>query len=1025
MEITNEFVDEAEPSYVAQSNTQYAYGTYHSHVEQHMNEYEEVDNDFEQGAGDEEGANDHEEPNSDVSFETGQMRVGRHRALCWDALRAVGEEQRARGFIGENTPWDRFFAEAAGPSHRSLMVEFLYTFRFAPRPADQPNSDADDPNEEPPPPEETVTDIYTIAISSMADDALFAWWPTIGRGPFEQYGRGCDERVNRKLDNSLENELELIFNQRENRVDDDQGRDQNIHRSGSAPPTVEGSLSMVGSLYMNPNFDQIDDRNSVSANEMLTEEELRSHPMYSAYYYAHGNFNPRLPPPLLSKEDWRAAQRIQVGGHVLKEQEIGMQKDAESELMEMRKARKNSAEWVSKPDGLIGLSASGMGCRRKSFADILQEGLLQPESSCNRISRPASQNAIVTNSHSSSLVNEHETSSSSHSFTPVVGSSISRRAPNSGLPPVVRHADVASSLSSLSLSKSHISDGDIHSQCSYLDSLSFHHRLADNSRKDNLGPVNFHRRVASSADLSSNQNMFDFPNLEGPRNQVETFSGMDLSGQMPIRYPAASNHLASASTINTAKKGPFLRRCNYPPPVMDARHGNLPLGTNNYFVSHGQADMQVLHKIYLEALLAQHNQQYGSMHFGRSGSLNHIYGNPIYGHGMPYHENLVEKARPLSQQERIMQFAPSSRNSVGEISFDRRYVSSLLDELKNNKSFELSDVVDHVIEFSTDQYGSRFIQQKLETATVKEKNLIFPEIMPHAPSLMNDVFGNYVIQKFFEHGTESQKKELSSQLIGHVLPLSLQMYGCRVIQKALEVVDVDQQNQMVSELNGSVIKCVRDQNGNHVIQKCIECVPQDQIQFIVSSFFGQVVSLSTHPYGCRVIQRVLEHCDDLNTQVVTDEIMNSVCTLAQDQYGNYVIQHVLQHGKPHERSAIISKLSGQIVKMSLQKFASNVVEKCLTYGSPEERQLLVKEMLGSTDENEPLQAMMKDPFGNYVVQKVLETCDDQSREYILSRIKVHLAALKRYTFGKHIVSRVERLVISGERHIASSTSSRS
>ncbi|GKF24002.1 pumilio homolog 4, partial [Tanacetum coccineum] len=60
-----------------------------------------------------------------------------------------------------------------------------------------------------------------------------------------------------------------------------------------------------------------------------------------------------------------------------------------------------------------------------------------------------------------------------------------------------------------------------------------------------------------------------------------------------------------------------------------------------------------------------------------------------------------------------------------------------------------------------------------------------------------------------------------------------------------------------------------------------------------------------------------------------------------------------------------------------------------------------------------IQAMMKDPFGNYVVQKVLETCDDQTHEFILSRIKVHLAALKRYTFGKHIVSRVEKLVASG------------
>ena len=51
---------------------------------------------------------------------------------------------------------------------------------------------------------------------------------------------------------------------------------------------------------------------------------------------------------------------------------------------------------------------------------------------------------------------------------------------------------------------------------------------------------------------------------------------------------------------------------------------------------------------------------------------------------------------------------------------------------------------------SADQYGSRFIQQKLETATTDEKNMVFEEIIPHAFTLMTDVFGNYVIQKVFK-----------------------------------------------------------------------------------------------------------------------------------------------------------------------------------------------------------------------------------------------------------------------------------
>lgn len=67
---------------------------------------------------------------------------------------------------------------------------------------------------------------------------------------------------------------------------------------------------------------------------------------------------------------------------------------------------------------------------------------------------------------------------------------------------------------------------------------------------------------------------------------------------------------------------------------------------------------------------------------------------------------------------------------------------------------------------------------------------------------------------------------------------------------------------------------------------------------------------------------------------------------------------------------------------------------------------------------EKMQAMMKDPFGNYVVQKVLETCDDQSLELLLSRIKVHLNVLKKYTYGKHIVSRIEKLIATGgDKHL--------
>ncbi|KAK7388122.1 hypothetical protein VNO78_22928 [Psophocarpus tetragonolobus] len=352
----------------------------------------------------------------------------------------------------------------------------------------------------------------------------------------------------------------------------------------------------------------------------------------------------------------------------------------------------------------------------------------------------------------------------------------------------------------------------------------------------------------------------------------------------------------------------------------------------------------------------------------------------------------------------------------GQRTFDSGHdpkIAIFLEELKSGKGrrFELSDIIGHIVEFSTDQHGSRFIQQKLESCAVEEKDLVFKEVLPHTSKLMTDVFGNYVIQKFFEYGNPDQRKELANRLLGQILPLSLQMYGCRVIQKALEVIDLEQKAQLVHELDGNVMRCVRDQNGNHVIQKCIECISTKSIDFIISAFRGQVALLSMHPYGCRVIQRVLEHCsDEVQCQFIVDEILESVFTLAQDQYGNYVTQHVLERGKPQERRQIISKLSGHIVQLSQHKFASNVVEKCLEYGDATERQLLIAEIVGHDKQNDNLLTMMKDQFANYVIQKVLEICSENQRAILISRIRLHAHALKKYTYGKHIVARFEQLL---------------
>nr|ABS76148.1 pum-like protein [Danio rerio] len=288
---------------------------------------------------------------------------------------------------------------------------------------------------------------------------------------------------------------------------------------------------------------------------------------------------------------------------------------------------------------------------------------------------------------------------------------------------------------------------------------------------------------------------------------------------------------------------------------------------------------------------------------------------------------------------------PRARYSRSDVMPSGR--SRLLEDFRNNRfpNLQLRDLPGHMVEFSQDQHGSRFIQQKLERATSAERQMVFGEILQAAYQLMTDVFGNYVIQKFFEFGSADQKLALATRIRGHVLPLALQMYGCRVIQKALESISSDQQviSDIVRELDGHVLKCVKDQNGNHVVRKCIECVQPQALQFIIDAFQGQVFVLSTHPYGCRVIQRILEHCTQEQTLPILEELHQhseqlgqkyqgvslemtpktyytvSSDALFKDQYGNYVIQHVLEHGRPEDKSKIVAEVRGKVLALSQHK----------------------------------------------------------------------------------------------------------
>jgi pumilio RNA-binding family len=170
-------------------------------------------------------------------------------------------------------------------------------------------------------------------------------------------------------------------------------------RSGSAPPSVEGSLRAMDRLLdlpTSPKGGRSSKPESGEEDVLDAEEAQRADPKYLVYYYNNINLNPRLPPPLISWNNYRLAQRLQSGmgaGGLDKKKLRSMDDSSSRSLFSSQPvlpthreepeapeedsspmgalARTVSSDWAERGDSFMGLS-SGLGPRPKSLVDLIQ-----------------------------------------------------------------------------------------------------------------------------------------------------------------------------------------------------------------------------------------------------------------------------------------------------------------------------------------------------------------------------------------------------------------------------------------------------------------------------------------------------------------------------------------------------------------------------------------------------------------------------------------------------------------------------
>lgn len=54
---------------------------------------------------------------------------------------------------------------------------------------------------------------------------------------------------------------------------------------------------------------------------------------------------------------------------------------------------------------------------------------------------------------------------------------------------------------------------------------------------------------------------------------------------------------------------------------------------------------------------------------------------------------------------------------------------------------------------------------------------------------------------------------------------------------------------------------------------------------------------------------------------------------------------------------------------------------------------------------------MKDQYANYVVQKMIDVAEPQQRKQLMHKIRPHIHSLRKFTYGKHILAKLEKYLL--------------
>lgn len=238
---------------------------------------------------------------------------------------------------------------------------------------------------------------------------------------------------------------------------------------------------------------------------------------------------------------------------------------------------------------------------------------------------------------------------------------------------------------------------------------------------------------------------------------------------------------------------------------------------------------------------------------------------------------------------------------------------------------------------------------------------------------------------------------------GQIYDLCKDQHGCRYLQKKLEERNAEQVHAIWLETNQHVIELMTDPFGNYLCQKLLEFCNDDERTVLIQNASQDMVRIALNQHGTRALQKMIEYVSTpQQVHLIIEALRFRVVELIQDLNGNHVIQKCLNKLTAPDAQFIFDAVGNNCIEVGTHRHGCCVLQRCIDHASGDQKLWLIQRI------TEHARVLVQDPFGNYVVQYIIDLNEPTFTEPIVGMFRGCISQLSRHKFSSNVIEKCLR-----------------